>query len=144
MIFRDCVLSTLFTRSASTLTRSSEARRNRSLRLGTSRFDDLTLRGTYSEGFVVSFLSQLFSTPLEFQARGTDRNGNPFNALLVQGSNLHLKRQQSYSYYAEAVWVPGSNDDPNNWLRVLHGLTMYIDWFQIELRNLISSIPSGL
>jgi hypothetical protein len=52
-----------------------------------------------------------------------------------------LKPQQSYSYYLEGVWVPDSKDDPNNWLHILHGLTAYVDWFQIELRNQIGTIP---
>ena len=33
-------------------------------------------------------------------------------------------------------------NDPNGWFHWLHGLTAYVDWFQIELRNQIGTIPS--
>jgi iron complex outermembrane receptor protein len=110
-------------------------------------FDDMTLRATYSEGYIVPSLSQLFSTPLNFQVPITDPNfpvGDPRHAYgthLVQGSNPNLKPQQAYSYFLEAIWVPDTKDDPNGWFHWLHGLTAYVDWFQIELRNQIGTIP---
>ena len=110
-------------------------------------FDDLTVRATYSEGYIVPSLSQLFSTPLEFQAPVTDPNfpaGSPnhsYSTLLVQGSNPRLKPQQAYSYYLEGLWVPDTKNDPNGWFHWLHGLTAYVDWWQIELRNQIGAIP---
>jgi outer membrane receptor protein involved in Fe transport len=109
-------------------------------------FDDLTFRATYSEGYITPSLSQLFSTPIEFQQAITDPNfpaGNPnhsYSTLLVQGSNPLLKPQQAYSYYVEGIWTPDAKDDPNGWFHCLHGLTLYIDWFQIELRNQIGTI----
>ncbi len=109
-------------------------------------FNDLTVRATYSEGFVVPSLSQLFSTPLEFQQSIIDPNfpaGNPnhaYSTLLIQGSNPNLKPQNAYSYYLEGVWTPDSLNDPNGWFHWLHGLTAYVDWFQIELRNQIGTI----
>jgi iron complex outermembrane receptor protein len=109
--------------------------------------DDVTFRATYSEGYIVPSLSQLFSTPLQFQAPITDPNfpaGSPnhsYSTLLVQGSNPRLKPQEAYSYYLEALWVPDSKNDPTSWIHWLHGLTAYIDWFQIELRNQIGAIP---
>ena len=110
-------------------------------------FNDLTVRATYSEGYIVPSLSQLFATPLEFGAPIIDPNfpaGSPnrsYSALLVQGSNPNLKPQQTYSYYLEGVWTPDSLNDPNCWYHWLHGLTAYVDWFQIELRNQIGTIP---
>jgi iron complex outermembrane recepter protein len=110
-------------------------------------FDDVTFRATYSEGFIVPSLSELFSTPLQFQASVTDPNfpaGDPrhsYSTLLVQGSNPKLKPQQAYSYYLEALWVPDSRNDSSLWYHFLHGFTGYIDWFQIELRNQIGAIP---
>jgi outer membrane receptor protein involved in Fe transport len=110
-------------------------------------FNDFTVRATYSEGFVVPSLSQLFSTPLEFQTTVIDPNfpvGSPnhsYSTLLVQGSNPNLQPQNAYSYYVEGVWTPDSLNDPNGWFHWLHGLTAYVDWFQIELRNQINTIP---
>ncbi|MGA8659498.1 MAG: TonB-dependent receptor [Chthoniobacterales bacterium] len=109
-------------------------------------FNDLTVRATYSEGFIVPSLSQLFGTPLELQQQVTDPNfpaGNPnhsYSTLLVQGSNPNLQPQSAYSYYLEGVWTPDSLNDPNGWFHWLHGLTAYVDWWQIELRNQIGTI----
>jgi iron complex outermembrane receptor protein len=108
-------------------------------------FNDLTIRATYSEGFIVPSLSQLFATPLEFQQPITDPNfptgpNHSYSTLLIQGSNPNLKPQNAYSYYVEGVWTPDSLNDPNGWLHWLHGFTAYVDWFQIELRNLIGTI----
>jgi iron complex outermembrane receptor protein len=111
-------------------------------------FNDLTIRATYSEGFVAPSLSQLFATPLEFGASIIDPQfpvGDPrhtYSTLLVQGANAALKPQQAYSYYLEGVWSPDSLNEPYSWLHWLHGFTAYFDWFQIELRNQIGTIPS--
>jgi iron complex outermembrane recepter protein len=111
-------------------------------------FDDLTIRATYSESFVVPSLSQLFATPLEFGESIIDPQfpvGDPrhsYSTLLVQGSNAALKAQQAYSYYLEGVWSPDSRNEPSSWLHWLHGFTAYFDWFQVELRNQIGTIPS--
>jgi outer membrane receptor protein involved in Fe transport len=110
-------------------------------------FNDLTLRATYSEGFVVPSLSQLFATPLEFQEAIIDPNfpvtdpRHAYSTLHVQGSNPNLKPEEAYSYYLEAVWVPDSLNDSNGCFHWLHGLIVYVDWFQIELRNQIGTIP---
>jgi iron complex outermembrane recepter protein len=109
-------------------------------------FDDLAFRGTYSEGFIVPSLSQLFGTPLEFQQPVIDPNfpvsspNHSYSTLLVQGANPKLKPQNAYSYYFDAVWTPDAKNDPNGWFHCLHGLTLYIDWFEIELRNQIGTI----
>ena len=110
-------------------------------------FDDLTLRATYSEGYIVPSLSQLFSTPRDFGVPITDPDfpaGDPrhsYGTHLVQGSNPNLKPQQAYSYFLEAIWIPDTKNNPNGWFHWLHGLTAYVDWFQIELRNQIGAIP---
>ena len=64
-----------------------------------------------------------------------------YTTSVVQGSNPHLKPQQAYSYFLEAVWTPDSKNDFNGWFHWLHGLTAYIDWFQIVLRNTLDTIP---
>ena len=110
-------------------------------------FSDLTVRATYSEGFVVPSLAQLFATPLEFQEAIIDPNfpvtdpRHAYSTLHVQGSNPNLKPEEAYSYYLEAVWVPDSLNDSNGCFHWLHGLIVYVDWFQIELRNQIGAIP---
>jgi iron complex outermembrane receptor protein len=111
-------------------------------------FNDLTVRATYSEGFIAPSLSQLFATPLEFGSSIIDPRfpatdpRHAYSTLLVQGSNPNLKPEEAYSYYLEAVWIPDALNDPNGWFHWLHGLTAYVDWFQIELRNQIGTIPS--
>lgn len=111
-------------------------------------FNDLTIQATYSEGFTVPSLSELFATPLEFGASIVDpkfRVGDPrhtYSTLLVQGANAALKPQQAYSYYLEGVWSPDFLNEPSSWLHWLHGFTAYFDWFQIQLRNQIGIIPS--
>jgi outer membrane receptor protein involved in Fe transport len=105
-------------------------------------FDDVTLRGTYSEAFVAPSLSQLFTTPLEFQTVLT----NPVlhereTVLLANGGNPSLKSETAYEYYAELLWTPGAKDPEHSWWGWLNGFTAYVDWFQVELRNLIGTVP---
>jgi len=58
-------------------------------------FDDLTFRGTYSEAFVAPSLSQLFTTPLLFQALVTNPNtGNRETILLANGGNPKLRPEK--------------------------------------------------
>ncbi|HET9378287.1 MAG TPA: TonB-dependent receptor [Chthoniobacterales bacterium] len=107
-------------------------------------FDDLTFRGTYSEAFVAPSLSQLFTTPLLFQAlvnnpvRGDERE----TVLLQNGGNPNLKPEVAYEYYAELLWTPGAKDPEHSWWGWLNGFTAYVDWFQVELRNLIGTVPN--
>jgi iron complex outermembrane receptor protein len=109
-------------------------------------FNDLTLRASYSESFVAPSLSQLFATPLQFQEGIVDPSfpatdpRHVYSTMVVQGSNPKLKPEEAYAYYLEAVWSPDSLDDRVSWLHCLHGLTAYVDWFQIELRNQIGPI----
>jgi iron complex outermembrane receptor protein len=106
-------------------------------------FDDLTFRGTYSEAFVAPSLSQLFTTPLEFQALVTNPNtGNRETILLANGGNPSLKPENAYEYYAELLWTPGAKDPEHSWWGWLNGFTAYVDWFQVELRQIIGTVPT--
>jgi iron complex outermembrane receptor protein len=103
-------------------------------------FDDLTFRGTYSEGFIAPTLGQLFGTPTQFQAPIFDpQTGKTYDALLQNGGNPNLKPENSYGYYLEAIWTPASKDD-NSWWHWAKGFSTYVDWYQIDLRNQISTI----
>jgi len=105
-------------------------------------FEDLTFRGTYAEGFVAPTLGQLFQTPLQFQQTITDPlNGLTYNVLLTNGGNRNLKPQDSYGYYLEALWTPGSGDD-SSWWHWAKGFTAYVDWYQIDIRNQIGTIAA--
>jgi iron complex outermembrane receptor protein len=107
-------------------------------------FDDLTFRGTYAEGFVAPSLSQLFSTPLEFQITVNDPVLHTrYNTLLVNGSNPNLKPETSYGYYAEALWTPGAKDPEHSWWGWANGFTAYVDWYQTEIRGLIGTVPNS-
>jgi iron complex outermembrane recepter protein len=105
-------------------------------------FDDLTFRGTYSEAFVAPTLAQLFSTPLLFQTLVTNPNTGARETVLLQnGSNPHLKPENAYEYYAEVLWTPGAKDPEHSWWGWLNGFTAYVDWFQVELRQIIGTVP---
>jgi iron complex outermembrane recepter protein len=106
-------------------------------------FDDLTFRGTYSEAFVAPSLAQLFTTPLEFQILVTNPNtGARETVLLANGGNPSLKPETAYEYYAEVLWTPGAKDPEHSWWGWLNGFTAYVDWFQVELRNIIGTVPN--
>jgi outer membrane receptor protein involved in Fe transport len=106
-------------------------------------FDDLAFRGTYSEAFVAPSLSQLFTTPLEFQTLVTNpRLGDRETVLLINGGNPSLKPETAYEYYAEVIWTPGAKDPEHSWWGWANGFTAYVDWFQVELRNLIGTVPT--
>jgi iron complex outermembrane receptor protein len=101
--------------------------------------DDITIRATYSEGFIVPSLGQLFSPQSQFLTSVFDpvKGVQATNVVITQGGNPNLKSENSYGYYLEAVWTPGSKDE-NSWWHWAKGFTAYIDWYQTELRNLIS------
>jgi iron complex outermembrane recepter protein len=103
--------------------------------------DDIAIRATYSEGFIVPSLGQLFSAQSQFQLTVFDPlKGVNSNVLLTQGGNPKLQPENSYGYYLEAVWTPGSKDE-NSWWHWAKGFTAYFDWYQVELRQLIA-LPS--
>jgi hypothetical protein len=62
-----------------------------------------------------------------------------YNVLLLNGGNPNLKPQTSYGYYLEALWTPGSGDE-NSWWHWAKGFSAYIDWYQILIRNEISTL----
>ncbi|MBV9731444.1 MAG: TonB-dependent receptor [Verrucomicrobia bacterium] len=105
--------------------------------------DDITFRATYSEGYIVPSLGQLFAPQTLFLTSVFDpvKGVEASNVVQVQGGNPNLKSENSYGYYLEAVWSPGSKDE-NSWWHWAKGFTAYFDWYQVELRNLIS-IPSA-
>jgi iron complex outermembrane receptor protein len=104
-------------------------------------FEDLTFRGSYAEGFIAPTLGQLFATPLQFQEAIADPlNGLTYDVLVINGGNPKLKSQTSYGYYLEALWTPGSGDE-KSWWHWAKGFSGYIDWYQIDIRNEIGTVP---
>jgi outer membrane receptor protein involved in Fe transport len=102
--------------------------------------DDLTLRGTYAEGFIAPSLSQLFGTPIVgIQSINDPVTGTSYQTQSTSGGNPHLKPENSYGYFAGAVWSPGSADPDHSWWGWANGFTAYIDWYQITIRNLIGT-----
>jgi iron complex outermembrane recepter protein len=101
-------------------------------------FNDLTLRGTYSESFVAPSLTQLFTTPQIAETGVVDPKNPSAGAITVLSSttgNTHLKPENAYTYYAGAVWSPGSSDPEHSWWGWANGFSAYINWFQIDQHN---------
>ncbi len=107
-------------------------------------FNDLTFRATYSEGFSAPSLSQLFGTPIPGEQTINDpvtgTTGVPIVAFT--GGNPHLKPETAYSYYAGAVWNPGSTDPEHSWWGWANGFSAYVDWYEITQHNLIGNIDA--
>ncbi len=101
-------------------------------------FNDLTLRGTYSESFVAPSLTALFTSPQIAETTLVDPK-NPSNGqetvLNQTTGNPHLKPENAYTYYAGAVWSPGSSDPEHSWWGWANGFSAYINWFQIDQHN---------
>ncbi|MBV8482556.1 MAG: TonB-dependent receptor [Verrucomicrobia bacterium] len=106
-------------------------------------FDDLTLRATYSEGYRAPNLPELYSGSFIEQAALVDPKnpqlGTQTYFVHVQG-NPELQPERSYSYYAGAVWTPGSSDPEHSWWGWANGFTAYVDWFQIAESNKIAQL----
>jgi iron complex outermembrane receptor protein len=102
--------------------------------------DDIAIRLTYSEGYIVPTLGQLFGPTATFQTTAFDpvKQTNA-SFLITQGANPNLKPENSYGYYGEIVWTPGSKDE-NSWWHWAKGFTAYIDWYQVELRQFIGTV----
>jgi iron complex outermembrane recepter protein len=101
--------------------------------------DDIAIRLSYSEGFVVPSLGQLFSGQSQFQLTIFDPvKGVNSNILLTQGGNPNLHPEETYGYYAEIVWTPGSKNE-DSWWHWAKGFTAYFDWYQVEIRNVIAT-----
>jgi iron complex outermembrane receptor protein len=105
--------------------------------------DDLIFRATYAEGFIAPSLSQLFGTSIFSVPTIVDPVlGASYTTLEVTSNNPHLKPENSYGYYAGAVWTPGASDPQQSWWGWANGFTAYVDWYQIELRNLIGQVSA--
>src|SRR6202522_2369585 len=106
-------------------------------------FNDLTLRGTYSESFVAPRLTQLFHTP-QIAETGVIDPKNPSagaeTVLSLTSGNPHLKPENAYTYYLGAVWSPGSSDPEHSWWGWANGFSAYVNWFQIDQHNVIGTI----
>jgi iron complex outermembrane receptor protein len=101
-------------------------------------FNDLTLRGTYSESFVAPSLTALFTSPQIAETTLVDPKnpGAGQETVLNQTTgNPHLKPESAYTYYAGAVWSPGSSDPEHSWWGWANGFSAYINWFQIDQHN---------
>jgi iron complex outermembrane receptor protein len=105
--------------------------------------DDLTIRATYAEGFIAPSLSQLFGTPILSAPTIVDPVlGTTYTTLATTGGNPNLKPETSYGYFAGVVWTPGASDPERSWWGWANGFTAYVDWYQIELRNLVGQISA--
>ena len=101
-------------------------------------FNDLTLRGTYSESFVAPTLTQLFTTPQIAETGVIDPRfpgAGQITVLSATTGNTHLKPENAYVYYLGAVWSPGSSDPEHSWWGWANGFSAYINWFQIDQHN---------
>jgi iron complex outermembrane receptor protein len=103
-------------------------------------FDDLTLRGSYSEGFRAPSLSQLFTGANVSFLNLVDTVTGPGEFELRSGGNPDLKPESSYSYYLGGVWAPGSKDPEHSWWGWANGFTAYLDYYNIERRNEVNSV----
>ena len=61
---------------------------------------------------------------------------------MVAGGNPNLNPENSYGYYAGAVWSPGSADPEHSWWGWVNGFSAYVDWYQITIRNLIGTLSA--
>jgi iron complex outermembrane recepter protein len=106
-------------------------------------FNDLTIRATYSEGFVAPSLSQLFGAPLPGQVQVIDPNNSQLGQQTVINStvgNPNVKPEETYGYYVGAVWSPGSSDPDNSWWKWANGFSAYVNWFQIDQHNVVGTL----
>ena len=108
-------------------------------------FDDLTLRATYSEGFVAPSLSQLFGSALPGETQIVDPK-NPqlgaYTTIYSQVGNPNIKPENTYGYFVGAVWSPGSADPQNSWWKWANGFSAYLNWFQIDIHNWIGALTA--
>jgi iron complex outermembrane receptor protein len=102
-------------------------------------FNDLTIRATYSEGFVAPSLPQLFGSPLPAETVVNDpvTGATGITVLNITRGNPNVKPQTSYGYFLSATWNPGSADPEHSWWGWANGFSFYTDWFEINLHNLI-------
>jgi iron complex outermembrane recepter protein len=106
-------------------------------------FDDLTLRATYSEGFVAPSLSQLFGSPLPAETAVVDPvnpSAGEYTTISTTRGNPNLQPQTSYGYFVGGVWSPGATDPDTSWWKWANGFSAYMNWFQIDEHNLIGTL----
>ncbi len=104
-------------------------------------FDDLTFRAAYSESFRAPSVQELFTGPLEAFTFVVDPvTGTQPEVGLITVGNPKLQPETGYSYYAGAVWSPGSADPEHSWWGWANGFTAYVDWVQITKHNVIAAI----
>jgi iron complex outermembrane receptor protein len=106
-------------------------------------FNDLTIRATYAEGFTAPSLPQLFGAPLPAETGlvnpAAPQLGSQTTIVSTFG-NPQLKPQESYGYFVGAVWTPASQDPDTSWWRWAKGLSLYVNWYQIDIHNLIGTL----
>jgi outer membrane receptor protein involved in Fe transport len=106
-------------------------------------FDDLTIRATYSEGFVAPSLSQLFGSPLPAETAIVDPKNPAAGEYITISStvgNPNVQPQTSYGYFIGGVWSPGASDPDTSWWKWANGFSVYFNWFQIDQHNLIGTL----
>ena len=106
--------------------------------------DELAFRGSYSESFVAPTLYDLYGpTSVGFTSSINitryDGNGNSLGVTTGNrqyrsqtGSNPKLDPSQSRNWSAGIVWSP----------KAVKGFSISADWFNIDERDLVSSIPT--
>ncbi len=108
--------------------------------------DELAFRASYSESFVAPNLYELYGplsvgrSPNINMAR-YDSNGNPLGVLTGDrqyrsqtGSNTALRPSESRNWSAGVVWSP----------KAIKGFSISADWFNIDERDIVSSVPDLL
>src|SRR5262249_54217123 len=87
-------------------------------------FDDLTLRGSYAEGFIAPSLGQLFGASIPTVVSINDPVlGTSYETLATVLANPHLNAENSYGYYLGTVWTPGATDPDRSWWGWANGFT---------------------
>jgi len=104
-------------------------------------FNDLTIRASYSEGFVAPTLPQLFTAPVLQEAFFNDPLTNTSSTVIeITKGNPLIKPETSYGYFLSLQWTPGSADPEHSWWGWANGFTAYFNWFQIDQHNLIATL----
>jgi iron complex outermembrane receptor protein len=59
---------------------------------------------------------------------------------VISRSNPNLKPELAYSYYLGGTWTPGSKNPAHSSVGFLNSLNVYVDYYNIEKRNNITSV----
>jgi iron complex outermembrane receptor protein len=96
-------------------------------------FDGLLFRGAYSEGLRAPSLPQLFSGQITaFDTVVNPRTGETGDVQITTGGDPALQPETSYSYFAGTIIEPP----------FIKGLSIEVDWYHIDQRNLIAQPTS--